>query len=99
MEQDTTWPPVLAEGGATPAVEGVDADLVATVTRSDGSSQVTLNGWPLYRFSGDTAPGETNGEGVGGTWHAIGVDGKPVVKKQPARPAPADAPSGGGNGY
>ncbi len=49
------------------------------MVRADGSTQVTLNGWPLYRFARDTAPGDTKGEGVGGTWHATGGDGKPAV--------------------
>jgi predicted lipoprotein with Yx(FWY)xxD motif len=89
----TTWPPVLSADGTTPAIAGVDESLVGTVRR-DGSRQVTLKGWPLYTYSGDTAPGETNGEGVGGTWHAIGVDGKPAADAAvPARPAPRPAPA------
>ena len=73
----TTWPPLLSAGG-TPTVSGVDQALVGTVAREDGGQQVTLNGWPLYKFSKDT-PGATNGEGVGGTWHAIAPTGKPAV--------------------
>lgn len=73
----TTWPPLLATGAA-PTVTGVDRSLVGTVAREDGTQQVTLNGWPLYRFSKDT-PGATRGEGIGGTWHAIAPTGKPAV--------------------
>ncbi len=73
-----TWPPLLADG--EPSLTGVDGALVGTVQRADGAAQVTLNGWPLYFFSGDSAPGDTKGEGVGGTWHAAGPDGKPAVK-------------------
>jgi predicted lipoprotein with Yx(FWY)xxD motif len=73
----TTWPPLLDTGGA-PAVSGVEQSLVGSVTREDGTRQVTLNGWPLYRFAKDT-PGATAGEGVGGTWHAIAPTGKPAV--------------------
>lgn len=95
----TTWPPLLSVDGKAPAIEGVDKASVGTVKRADGTTQVTLKGWPLYRFSGDAAPGDTSGEGVGGTWHAIGVDGKPVSAAAPARPAapapaaPAPAPA------
>ncbi len=73
-----TWPPVVAVDG-TPQLQGIDPALVGTVDRADGTKQVTLSGWPLYRYSKDTAPGDTKGEGVGGTWHAVGVDGKPAV--------------------
>lgn len=87
-----TWPPLLSEDGRAPVVDGVDRSLVGTVRRSDGRTQVTLKGWPLYTYSGDTTPGETTGEGVGGTWHAIGVDGAPVSAAPPAEQAPAPAP-------
>jgi predicted lipoprotein with Yx(FWY)xxD motif len=83
-----TWPPVLSNGG-TPKVSGVDATLVGTVVRDDGSQQVTLNGWPLYTFAKDE-PGATRGEGVGGTWHAIAPNGKPAAATAgPASGAPA----------
>ncbi|MEP7054079.1 MAG: hypothetical protein ABI912_02380 [Actinomycetota bacterium] len=65
----TTWPPVIATG--KPAITGVDAVLVGTVKRADGTEQVTLNGWPIYRFSGDTAAGQTNGQGIGKLWYAV----------------------------
>jgi len=72
-----TWPPLLAEG--EPSVgEGLDPELLGTVERTDGTTQVTYNDWPLYGFSGDSAPGDTNGQGVGGTWHVIGPDGVPI---------------------
>lgn len=73
----TAWPPLLGDG--TPQLSGVPADKIGTVGRPDGTQQLTLNGWPLYRFAEDAAPGETKGEGVGGTWRAVGVDGTPVA--------------------
>jgi predicted lipoprotein with Yx(FWY)xxD motif len=82
-----TWPPVLGDG--QPKLTGVPADKVGTIGRADGSQQLTLNGWPLYRYAKDTKPGETAGEGVGGTWRAIGVNGKPAADSAPAAPAPA----------
>lgn len=83
-----TWPPLLATGA--PRLAGVDPALVGIVVRPDGSKQVTLGGWPLYRYSGDKAPGETRGEGVGGTWRAVGPAGKPAAAtKQPTRSSSA----------
>jgi len=85
-----TWPPVLGDG--TPKLTGVPADKIGTIGRADGSQQLTLGGWPLYRYAKDAKPGDTAGEGVGGTWHAIGVDGKPAAESAPAAPTPAPAP-------
>ncbi len=78
----TTWPPLLTDGA--PVLDGIDPALVGTVDRSDGAKQLTLNGWPLYRYSKDTAALDTKGEGVGGTWHAIGVDGEPATGTKPS---------------
>ncbi|MGW8995522.1 SCO0930 family lipoprotein [Streptomyces zhihengii] len=69
-----TWP-VVAAGGAT-AAPGVDASLIGEVTRADGSKQLTIDGWPMYRYAKDTKAGDVNGQGVGGTWYAAAPDGK-----------------------
>ncbi|MBM7773554.1 putative lipoprotein with Yx(FWY)xxD motif [Actinokineospora baliensis] len=71
-----TWPPVLLPDGA--AVAGLDQSVVGSVTRPDGSKQVTVGGWPVYRFSGDKVPCDTNGQGVGGTWFALDATGAKV---------------------
>ncbi|GAA3869372.1 hypothetical protein GCM10022243_38600 [Saccharothrix violaceirubra] len=68
------WPPALAGDGDI-QVEGVDRSLVGTVDRQEGK-QLTIAGWPLYRFAQDQAPGEAKGQGVGGTWFAAATDGK-----------------------
>jgi predicted lipoprotein with Yx(FWY)xxD motif len=71
------WPPVDADGKAT-AGSGVTAGMIGTAA---GSSQVTYAGHPLYWFSGDTAAGDTNGEGLtdfGGAWYAVSPAGKAV---------------------
>ena len=52
--------------------------LFASATRDDGDDQVTVDGWPLYFFSGDAAPGDTNGQGVGGIWYVVGPDGAAI---------------------
>ena len=46
--------------------------------RPDGLKQQTIDCWPIYTFAGDTKPGDTNGQGVGGTWYVVSPDGKPV---------------------
>ncbi|MFE6814711.1 SCO0930 family lipoprotein [Streptomyces sp. NPDC057677] len=85
-----TWPPVPASA-AEPG--GVDAARTGSVKRVDGTEQLTIAGWPVYRFAKDTAPGQTNGQGVGGTWFAVTPDGgKAGVKEgaqEDAGPLPA----------
>ena len=74
----TNWPPVPAEG--TPeAGNGVSATL-GTFTRDEGSTQLTVNEYPAYYFAGDSAAGDTNGQGVGGLWFVFGADGEPIKK-------------------
>ncbi len=63
-----TWPPLLLDTGdpvAPPDVVGA----LTTFTRSDGRRQVAYRDRPLYRYAGDTQPGDTTGDGVGGVWH------------------------------
>ena len=70
------WPPVLATPGTPLTVEGVAQEVVGTINRPDGSVQLTLAGWPVYRYSGDPQPGATTGQGVGdGSWAAVTPDG------------------------
>lgn len=73
----TTWPPLLADSDVT-AGDGLDASLFGTVARDDGGEQVTVDGWPLYFFSGDAAAGDVNGQGVGDVWYAVGPDGTAI---------------------
>jgi predicted lipoprotein with Yx(FWY)xxD motif len=63
------WPAATAKGSVT--VKGIDKSLVSTVKRSGGTSQLTLAGWPLYRYAKDDQPKEAYGQGVGGTWWAV----------------------------
>jgi predicted lipoprotein with Yx(FWY)xxD motif len=62
----TNWPPLTVDGEPS-AGDGVTGAL-ATIERDDGTTQVTYDGAPLYYFAGDSAPGDTNGEGVGNIW-------------------------------
>jgi predicted lipoprotein with Yx(FWY)xxD motif len=63
------WPPLLVPAGTTAptTVAGVSGAF-GTISRADGSTQLTYEGWPLYTFLKDTMPGQTNGQAVGGTW-------------------------------
>lgn len=71
------WPPVTTVGKSM-AGQGVDASLLGTLTRADGSIQVTYNGWPLYTFARDTSPSDTNGEGVKNVWYLVSAKGNAV---------------------
>lgn len=73
----TNWPPLTTDA-ETPAVDGVTGE-VGTITGTDGSTQVTLNGWPLYYFAGDSAAGDTNGQGVGGIWWVLDPAGERIT--------------------
>jgi predicted lipoprotein with Yx(FWY)xxD motif len=85
---------------ATPAasVTGVDHKLVGTVTRGDGSKQLTIAGWPVYTYSQDTKAGATSGQGVDGTWWAVTPSGAKTASHSGSM-SPSSTPSGGGYGY
>lgn len=69
------WPPLLlGEGEEFAPGDGVSGTLGA-LARDDGTMQATYRGRPLYYWQGDTAAGETNGEGVGGVWFVAQEDG------------------------
>jgi predicted lipoprotein with Yx(FWY)xxD motif len=85
------WPAVTVTAGFTPPA-GVNAALVGTVDRPDGSKQLKIGKWPLYFYAGDGAPGKTNGQGVGAVWFAQAADGTLVKGAVPA-PAAAAAPA------
>ncbi len=70
-----TWPALLIASPGKIFPTGVDPQLIGYVERADGTCQVTVNGWPVYYFSGDKAPGELNGQGVKGTWFAVSPTG------------------------
>jgi len=86
------WPPVIA-GDSAPQVDGVDASLVGTVARTDGSKQVTLGGQPLYQFAKDTKAGDAKGQAFGNIWWVVGADGKKITTDA------SDSSDSGGYGY
>lgn len=80
------WPPLRAAGTATVGA-GANAALLATTARSDGSAGITYNGHPLYRFAGDTQPGDANGQGLddfGGAWYALSPAGRQISARTSA---------------
>ncbi len=86
------WPAVETTS-VTPRVTGVTG-AVATITGTDGRLQVTLDGLPLYTFASDAAAGDVKGQGVGGTWWAVGATGAKVAtpKSGTATPSAPAAP-------
>jgi predicted lipoprotein with Yx(FWY)xxD motif len=70
------WPPLT---GDLPTVgAGLDASKFGSITRADGTKQVTFNGHPVYYYGGDKAAGDTNGQGIGTKWYVLGADGNPI---------------------
>lgn len=70
----TAWPPLLTTGSPV-AGTGVDASKFGTTTRTDGTTQATYNGWPLYYFAKDKQPGDTTGQNVGSVWFVVSPAG------------------------
>ncbi len=76
------WPPVIASKAAMAGMN-VDQNLISTTTRTDGTTQVTYNGHPLYYFNKDTKSGQTNGQGVNGfgnLWYVVSPTGDAIKK-------------------
>jgi predicted lipoprotein with Yx(FWY)xxD motif len=67
----TAWPPLAAPVKA-PAGARLPGRL-GVITRPNGVKQVTLNGYPLYFYIGDKAPGQAKGNGISGSWHVIKI--------------------------
>jgi predicted lipoprotein with Yx(FWY)xxD motif len=91
-----TWPPVTVAPGGKVFLAGVKKSDVGVVKRDDGSLQVTVGGWPAYRFAKDVKPGDTNGQGVGGTWFGLQPNGsKAGGGTAPTAPTSATPPPAG----
>jgi predicted lipoprotein with Yx(FWY)xxD motif len=87
----TDWPPVAAPSPLPKSLSGVTGALGAT-TRADGTRQLTVAGHPVYNFSGDSAPGQTNGQGLtlnGGLWTVVSPAGAPQQHPAGATSPPA----------
>jgi predicted lipoprotein with Yx(FWY)xxD motif len=89
------WPPVTATGKLT-ATGGAKASDLGTITRSDGTKQVTYDGHPLYYFVGDSAPDQTSGQGsdsFGAKWWLVAPSGAQITGTDTAAAAAANAPA------
>jgi predicted lipoprotein with Yx(FWY)xxD motif len=71
----TEWPPVVVDPEGKLTLQGVEQSAVGMVQRTDGTSQLTVSGWPVYRFAGDAGAGTATGQGVDGTWFAVTPNG------------------------
>ena len=94
----TLWPPLLLPAGVTTATGGAGASGLGVISMN-GGMQVTVHGDPVYRYSGDKAPGDANGQGLksfGGVWHVAGTAGA-SASSAPTTTTPAAM--GGYGGY
>lgn len=74
-----SWPALIDD--APSAGAGVDESLLGTTEREEGEVQVTYAGQPLYSFAADRAPGDVEGQGVGGVWFVVEASGDAVVEE------------------
>ena len=78
------WPPLLVKAGVKPTLgPGLAAAKVGTVQRPDGGTQVTYNGYALYRYAPDKKAGDVKGQALFKAWYVIAPTGK-LVKRAPA---------------
>jgi predicted lipoprotein with Yx(FWY)xxD motif len=78
----SAWPPDMTSGKPTAGGDASAAKL-STTKRADGTTQAVYGGWPLYRYAGDSAAGDTNGQNLdqfGAEWYVLGADGKKVER-------------------
>lgn len=74
------WPPLTVTEGMHPmAASGIPGKL-GEFERKDDTYQVTYDGMPLYRFAGDSKPGETKGQGLGGVWFVVPTSASGMTK-------------------
>ena len=94
----TYWPPVLGTAVAAPGTSLPHG--FGTIKRADGQIQATYDGHPLYTYTGDTAAGQLNGNGLnasGGVWWAATPSGS-ELRSSPA-PASSSSSSSGSGGW
>jgi len=73
----TTWPPLTVTSAADATAGAGVTGAIGTITRTDGTLQVTLGGHPLYYYSGDKAAGDTTGQGLFNVWYVASATGDP----------------------
>jgi predicted lipoprotein with Yx(FWY)xxD motif len=80
----TAWPPLLTAGPVAVSGAAVAGD-VGTATRTDGTTQITYAGHPLYYFATETSPGQVKGLGAQGVWFLVAPTGT-MIKPPPMAP-------------
>ena len=99
----TAWPPLVGKPMAAMGVRLTGK--LGTITRAGGILQATYKGHPLYTYAGDMAAGQTKGNGVGGVWHVLRVNGitavmpGSIMMNSSPTPAASMSSSSGGGGY
>jgi predicted lipoprotein with Yx(FWY)xxD motif len=87
----TNWPPLTVAAGATLTGPSSAMSAFGQAARSDGTVQVTYNHMPLYYYAGDSAAGDTNGQGKNNTWFVAPVSGSlTTAPTAPAAPKATD---------
>lgn len=93
------WPPLTVPDGTTPSAGSGVTGTLGTVKRPDGSTQVTLDGKPLYRFSIDKSPGVVKGQNAQDSFDGTSFNWQVATASGSAAPAPSDTGSSGGYTY
>ncbi len=95
------WPPLVVTGTPTASGSATSTDL-GTITRSDGSKQVTYKGHPLYYFAGDPGAGTTTGDGsdgFGAKWWLVSPAGVAITAGASSSGSSSSSSSSAGGGY
>ena len=89
------WPPVFVADEVPPLADELDPTLFSVVEHPDGP-MLKIGDWPLYYFAGDTAPGDINGQGVGGVWWVVAPDGTLIETEEGGEAEGTEASEGTG---
>lgn len=76
------WPPLTVAAASDVTAGAGISGAIGTITRDDGTLQVTLAGHPLYYFKNDAAAGDVNGQGIGDVWYLLAADGSALGAAQ-----------------
>ncbi|MFZ2455442.1 MAG: hypothetical protein WAX07_03095 [Candidatus Altiarchaeia archaeon] len=83
-----TWPPLIITGSGPSSVPGNIRSDISIIRRDDGTNQAAYKGMPLYYYSGDSKPGDENGDGIGGVWHIAMINENPPTTTAKASTKP-----------
>jgi predicted lipoprotein with Yx(FWY)xxD motif len=90
----TTWPPLTVTSASDVTAGSGVTGAIGTITRTDGTMQVTLGGHPLYYYSGDSKAGDTTGQGLFNLWYLASPTGDPAgAAASTQAPAATGAPA------